>query len=135
MLPKNTKVELLKRVPLFAQCSRRELAEIAAIADEVNMPSGRALTTEGARGREFVVLVDGGADVRRKGRRINRLGPGDFAGEIALVTGGPRTATVTTTEPSRILVITSRAFRTLLRDVPSLNFKVLEALAARLPVE
>lgn len=135
MLRKNAKVELLRRVPLFADCSKRELLEIAALADEVDLPAGRKLTAEGETGREFVVLVDGAAEVRRRGRRINTLGPGDFAGEIALVTGAPRTATVTTTEASRLLVVTARGFRSLLRDSPSLQLKVLEALAARLPDE
>jgi CRP-like cAMP-binding protein len=66
---------------------------------------------------------------------VNELGPGDFVGEIALVTGQPRTATVKTRGPSRILVLTASAFRTLMRDVPSLQDKVLSALAARIPDE
>src|SRR6266568_485136 len=85
MLRKNAKIELLKRVPLFAACSKRELAEIASLADELDLPSARELTREGASGREFVILVEGDADVIRKGRAVNELGPGDFVGEIALV--------------------------------------------------
>jgi CRP/FNR family transcriptional regulator, cyclic AMP receptor protein len=135
MLRKNAKLELIKRVPLFSGCSRRELDEIAAIADELSIAEGTDLTHEGAAGHEFIVLIDGSADVRRKGREINTLGAGDFLGEIALVTGAPRTATVTTTSPSRMLVVTARDFRTLLRHMPSLQIKVLEALAARLPNE
>jgi CRP-like cAMP-binding protein len=135
MLRKNAKLELLKRVPLFERCSKRELQEIAQIADEVDLPAGRKLTTEGASGREFVVLVEGAAEVRRKGRKINTLAAGDFAGEIALITGAPRTATVTTTEPSRVLVVTSSGFRSLLRESPSIQLKVLEALAERIPDE
>jgi CRP-like cAMP-binding protein len=81
------------------------------------------------------VLVEGSADVRRKGRKINTLGAGDFLGEIALITGAPRTATVTTTAPSQMLVVTARDFRSLLRHMPSLQIKVLEALASRLPDE
>lgn len=133
MLRKNAKIELLKRVPLFAGCSQRELGEIASLADEVDLPTARALTIEGGRGQEFVVLVEGEADVVRKGRRVNKLGPGDFVGEIALVTGKPRTATVRTNGPARVLVVASRAFRTLMRDVPSLQAKVLQAIAERLP--
>ena len=135
MLRKNVKVELLKRVPLFARCSKRELEELAALADEVALPEGRKLTVEGASGREFIVLVEGHADVRRKGRKVNSLRSGDFLGEIALVTGTPRTATVTTTSPARVLVITAPAFRGLLRRMPSLQLKVLETLAERLPDE
>src|SRR3954451_14977946 len=122
-------------VPLFAGCSRRKLEEMAAMADEFALPAGKDLTRKGATGHEFLVLIDGSADVRRRGRKINTLGAGDFLGEIALVTGAPRTATVTTTSPSRMLVVTARDFRTLLRHMPSLQFKVLEALASRLPDE
>jgi len=133
VLRKNAKTELLKGVPLFGRCSKRELAEIASLADELDMPQGRELTHQGARGREFVVLVEGTADVKRNGRRINSLREGDFLGEIALVTGTLRTATVTTTAPSRLLVISAAAFRQLMRDVPSIQLKVLEALAERVP--
>jgi CRP/FNR family cyclic AMP-dependent transcriptional regulator len=135
MLRKNHKLALIKAVPLFAGCSKRELEEIAGIADELTIPEGRTLTKEGATGHEFLVLVDGAADVRRNGRKVNTLGAGDFLGEIALVTGTPRTATVKTTEPSRMLVITARDFRTLLRNTPSMQLKVLEAIASRLPNE
>jgi CRP/FNR family transcriptional regulator, cyclic AMP receptor protein len=135
VLRKNAKLELIKRVPLFSGCSKRELEEIGAIADELSLAEGKLLTREGATGQEFLVLIDGSADVRRKGRKINTLGAGDFLGEIALITGAPRTATVTTTSPSRMLVITARDFRTVLRHMPSLQIKVLEALASRLPDE
>ncbi len=135
MLRKNAKIELLKRVPLFEDCSKRELDEIAAIADELAIQEGRELTREGATGQEFLVIIEGAADVKRKGRKVNALGSGDFLGEIALVTGAPRTATVTTTKPSRMLVITARDFKSVLRRVPSLQLKVLEALASRLPNE
>ena len=135
MLRKNAKIELIKRVPLFSGCSKRELQEIAHIADELDIATGSELTHEGATGHEFLVLVDGAADVHRKGRKINSLGRGDFLGEIALVTGAPRTATVTTTAPSTMLVITARDFKSLLRHMPSLQIKVLEAIAARLPQE
>ena len=135
MLRKNSKIALIARVPLFAACSKRELAEIASLADELTVPAGRRLASQGALGNEFVVIAQGAAEVRRGGRLVNRLGAGDFLGEIALVTGRRRTATVTTTEPSQILVLTTQAFRTLLRDLPSLQLKVLDAVAERLPAE
>jgi len=135
VLRKNAKIELIKRVPLFSGLSKRELVEVAAIADELAIAAGTELTQEGAAGHEFLVLVEGAADVRRKGRKVNTLGSGDFLGEIALVTGAPRTATVTTTAPARMLVITARDFRALLRRTPSLQLKVLEAIASRLPDE
>jgi CRP-like cAMP-binding protein len=127
MLRKNAKIELLKRVPLFERCSQRELAQIAALADELHLPK------EGAGGAEFLVLVEGEADVVRKGRVVNELGPGDFIGEIALVSGKPRTATVKTRGPARLLVLTAAGFRALMHDVPSIQDKVLAAITARLP--
>jgi CRP-like cAMP-binding protein len=133
MLRKNAKIELLKRVPLFERCSQRELAQIAALADELDLPAARSLTREGAGGSEFLVLVEGEADVVRKGRVVNELGPGDFIGEIALVSGKPRTATVRTRGPARILVLTASGFRALMHDIPAIQDKVLAAITARLP--
>jgi CRP-like cAMP-binding protein len=135
MVRKNAKIELLKRAPLFAQCSRRELAQIALLSAELNLPAGRKLMTEGEPGKEFIVLVEGRAEVRRKGRRVRELSDGDFLGEIALVADVPRTATVTALTPVTVLLVTARDFRTLLREVPSLQPKVIYALAMRLPPE
>ena len=132
MLRKNAKVELIKGVPLFSECSRKDLDEIAGIADEIDLREGKELTIEGRPGREFFVLVEGDADVKKGNRRINRLGPGDFFGEISLVTRRPRTATVTATSPVRALVITDRSFRALLEHQPEIQGKVMSALAARL---
>jgi CRP-like cAMP-binding protein len=131
-LRKNAKVELLKNVPLFSACSRRELEQLAQAADEIDLPAGTELTRESDTGREFVVIVEGEADVKRRGRRISRLSAGDFVGEIALLTGSPRTATVTATTPVRALVLTDRAFRALLADSPAIAPKLLAALAERL---
>ena len=130
-LRKDAKLELLKDVPLFARCSKKELAEIAQIADEIDLAEGKQLTKEGGRGREFFVLVEGSADVKRKRRKIGTLGAGDFLGEIALVTKTPRTATVTTTTPVRALVVSEQNFRRLLERSPDVQIKVLEALAER----
>ena len=135
MLRKNAKIELLKRVPLFERCSQRELGQIATLADELDLPSARDLTREGASGFEFIILVEGEADVVRGARVVNELGPGDFVGEIALVSGKPRTATVRTRGPARVLVITASGFRTLMHDVPSIKDKVLAAVTARVPDE
>ncbi|HEV2712537.1 MAG TPA: cyclic nucleotide-binding domain-containing protein [Gaiellaceae bacterium] len=132
MLRKNAKIELLKRVPLFEECSRKDLNEIAGIADEIDLRDGKELTRQGGPGREFFVLIDGTADVKKGTRRVNRLGPGDFFGEIALVTRRPRTATVVATSPVRALVITDRSFRRLLDHQPQIQSKVMSALAARL---
>jgi CRP/FNR family transcriptional regulator, cyclic AMP receptor protein len=131
-LRKDAKVDLIRHVPLFAQCSRKELAEVASIADEIDLPAGKELIREGERGREFFVLLEGTADVRKNARQIAEMKSGDFFGEIALVSDAPRTATVTTSSPVRALVVTDRSFRTLLRHSPSIQIKVLQALADRL---
>jgi CRP/FNR family transcriptional regulator, cyclic AMP receptor protein len=131
-LRKNAKIELLRSVPLFSQCTRKELAAVAAVADEVDLREGRELTRQGAPGREFFVLVEGEAEVRRNGRKVRTLAGGDFFGEIALVTKRPRTATVVATTPVRVLVVTDRSFRRMIEESPSMQSKVLQALAERL---
>jgi CRP/FNR family cyclic AMP-dependent transcriptional regulator len=131
-LRKDAKIELLKRVPLFSQCTRKELAAVAAVADEIDLSEGRELTRQGAPGREFFVLVEGEADVRRNGRKVRTLVGGDFFGEIALVTKRPRTATVVARTPVRVLVVTDRSFRRMIEESPQMQAKVLQALAERL---
>jgi CRP-like cAMP-binding protein len=135
VLHRNAKIELIKQAPLFSRCTKKELEQVASVADEIDLREGKELTTEGAPGREFFVLIEGTADVRRNGRKVNELGDGDFFGEIALISGAPRTATVTATSPVRALVVTDREFRSLLKRSPAMQMKVLEALAERLPPE
>jgi CRP-like cAMP-binding protein len=130
-LRKDAKLELLKQVPLFAACSKRELGEISTLADELSFPAGTKLIEEGRQGHEFFLLVDGEVDVRAKGRKLNSLGGGSFFGEMALVSSKPRNATVTTTKPTRVLVVHEQAFRRLLRDSPPIQLKVLQTLADR----
>jgi CRP-like cAMP-binding protein len=125
-------VELIAGVPLFSRCSRRQLRAIAALADEIERPSGRVLAREGTLGLEFFVIVDGAAEVRRGSRRVALLGAGDFFGEIALVTRTPRTATVTLIEASTLLVMAERDFDTLLKDDPQIQARILRALGDRL---
>ena len=131
-LRKNTKVELLQAVPLFASCSKTELERIASLADELDLADGATLIREGERGREFLVIVDGTVRVTKDGKKIRDLGSGDFIGEVALVSDVPRTATVTATSPVRLLVVTDRAFRGLIEEMPSIATKVLQSLGERL---
>jgi CRP-like cAMP-binding protein len=131
-LRKNAKLELLKQVPLFGGLTRRDLEEVAKIADELDFKEGKNLTTEGASGREFFVIVEGTAEVTRGRRKLRTLSDGDFFGEISLITKLPRTATVTTVSPVRALVVTDRSFRSLLERQPSIQSKVLKALGDRL---
>ena len=128
----NAKVELIKGVPLFSELGRKELDEVASIADEIDLAEGKELTVEGQPGREFMVIVEGDATVRKGGEEINRLTAGDFFGEIALVRQQPRSATVIAETPIRALVITDRSFRTLLDHSPGIEDKVMSALSARL---
>lgn len=130
-MPANAKTELIRHVPLFADCSKRELARIASLADELDVRAGKVLTREGDRGREFFVIIEGAVEVRAKGRKLAELKAGDFFGEVALVSNAPRIATVTATMPLRVLVITDRAFHALLAKSPRIQNKVLQALAKR----
>jgi CRP/FNR family transcriptional regulator, cyclic AMP receptor protein len=130
---KDVKTKLISGVPLFAQCSKGELQEIAAIADEIDIAEGKELTTEGSPGREFFVIIEGTASVAQDGDQINELGPGDFFGEVALVKDTPRTATVTATSPVRALVITRQNFKRLIEQQPDIERTVLKALVDRSP--
>ncbi|HMI29022.1 MAG TPA: cyclic nucleotide-binding domain-containing protein [Gaiellaceae bacterium] len=134
-LGKDAKVELLKKVPLFSKLNKQELQQVAHIADELDLPAGKEMATEGDRGREFFVLLDGEADVTKQGSRINTMKKGDFFGEIALVTKMPRTATVTATSDVDVLVITERDFDALLKKTPEIGRSIAEALAERVAPE
>jgi CRP-like cAMP-binding protein len=134
-LGKDAKMELLKRVPLFSKLDKKGLQGVAQIADELDLPAGKEMATEGDRGREFFVLLKGEADVTKGGRRINTMKEGDFFGEIALVTKMPRTASVTATSDVDVLVITEQAFDNLLKKSPEIGRKVAEALAERVAPE
>jgi CRP/FNR family cyclic AMP-dependent transcriptional regulator len=131
-LRKDAKVDLLRGIPLFSQCSKRDLGAISSIADEIDLKEGKELTRQGRLGREFFVLIEGTADVRKNNRKIASLKAGDFFGEIALVRHAPRTATVTASSPVRALVIMERDFKRLLDEQPEIQRKVLVALAERL---
>ena len=131
-LGKNEKVELLKRTALFAECTKAELIEVALSSDEREATEGESLMEEGRRGREFFVLVEGAVTVRRGGRKLADLGPGDWFGEIAILTYKPRTATVTAISPVRLLVISDRAFRRVVETTPRIALNVLRSVAARL---
>jgi CRP/FNR family transcriptional regulator, cyclic AMP receptor protein len=134
-LGKDGKVELLKKVPLFSKLGKDALRDVAQIADEIDLPAGKEMATEGDRGREFFVLLHGEADVTKSGQRINTMKEGDFFGEVALVTKMPRTATVIATTDVDVLVITERAFDSLLKKQPEIGRAVAEALAERVAPE
>jgi len=130
-LRKDAKVEMIRRVPLFGGCGKRDLQAIAGIADEIAWPQGKAVAKQGQHGREFFVIIDGSADVSIDGTKVGTLGPGDFFGEMALLANEPRVATVTPMTPMRVLVIVDRAFARLLREDPGIQTKILSTVAAR----
>ena len=125
-------VQLLKGVELFRGCSRRELAAIATITTPTDKSEGTVLCTEGSPGLQAFVIVDGKASVSIAGREIAVLGPGSFFGELALLDGGPRVATVTATTPLSLLVLNRREFWSLLETSPGVARRMLEALGSRL---
>lgn len=126
------KLELLERVPLFAGMSRDQLEALGGIVREVDVKPGDVLTHEGRHEGYFFVVVDGSVGIERGGRSINTLGPGDFLGEIALLDGGPRTATATATAPSRLLSLEHQAFDDLMDSSPEIRSAVMEAVGQRL---
>ena len=124
-------LELLARVPLLAGLDRKDLERVGSICDQVDLPSGRAVARQGEYGSEFYVIVEGSASVVRDGHHLADLGPGDFFGELALLAHIQRTATVTTTAPSSLIVVGSREFRALLDDQPRIVKKLLQVVAER----
>jgi CRP-like cAMP-binding protein len=128
---RDEKLELLQRIPLFAGFDRRKIRRLGMLAEEVDVPAGKVLIRQGESGGDMMVLVSGQVGVERDGERLNTLGPGDFFGEIALIAEGPRTATVTSEAPARLLVINHRDFHSLLEEFPEVAVQVLTILAHR----
>jgi CRP/FNR family cyclic AMP-dependent transcriptional regulator len=124
-------VALLESVPLFAGLSRRDLRKLARLAEEVNYGPHRTIVSRGARGNSFFVIADGTATVRRGTRKIGTLGRGDFFGEMALLDGRPRSATVISDTPLRTLRLTRVAFNKALDANPSMARAMLAELANR----
>jgi CRP-like cAMP-binding protein len=126
------KIDDLKKVPLFSALNRRHLDVIARHADEVKRDAGTTLARQGARGLEFLLIVEGSARVEKDGKVIARLGAGDFFGEMSLLDGKPRSATVVADSPVALLVVDMRSFSGLLDTVPGLSKKVMATLCERL---
>ena len=121
----------LKGVPFLSGLSKRELATIAQSADELDFQAGKALAREGDFGQEFFVIGDGTAEVTRDGAQLATLGPGDFFGEMSLLGDERRVATVTTTSPMRVAVMTRSRFRAIDREMPEVHARITEAIEAR----
>jgi CRP/FNR family transcriptional regulator, cyclic AMP receptor protein len=131
LFSQDTKVEALKRAPLFEGLSKKELGELARVTEDLEIGTGQVLCKEGDIGQEFFVIVEGETDVTTNGKRVAARGGGDFVGEIALLEETTRTATVTAKTPLRVFVLTRQDFRHLVREHPSVEQKVMRALARR----
>lgn len=130
-MARDEKLELLKTVPLFRGLGSGEMQRIGQLVDEVDLPAGRVLMRQGESGAELFAMIEGSADVERDGHALPPCGPGAVLGEIALIDGGPRTATVTLREASRLLVLSRRDFQSLMDEFPGVRMQILETLAHR----
>ena len=119
-------------IPLFSGVSKKGLRALVAAADEITVREGKDLVREGEHGRELYVVVSGSVRVVRKGRRVATMGPGDFFGELALVSGAPRTATVTTETETTVMVLDPRRFEVVMDREPQVAKAVMAAMADRL---
>lgn len=126
------KIQLLKALPLFAPLSSQDLERVAQLTDEVDVPAGRVLMRQGDNGEEMFIVVSGGLAIERDGRSLGSRGPGEPVGEMALISKGPRSATVTAEVPTRLLVLAHREFHALVDRFPAIRLSLLEVLAARL---
>lgn len=123
--------EQLGTVELFARCSRRELRIVARHAQQASSVEGAVIVRQGAPGDAFFLLLTGSATVERDGEVVDRLGPGDFFGELALLDPAPRAATVIAGQDSELAVLDARMFRVLLREFPSIGAALLASLSRR----
>jgi len=121
----------LAEVPLFSCLGPKEMLTVRGLLTQADVKSGHVLAREGTHGTEFFIIVNGTASVDRGGVHVADVGPGDFQGEISLLDGGPRTATVTATSPMRVMVATTHEFRTMLDNTPAVARQMLPALAHR----
>ena len=131
MPSRDSYLDHLASVPLFAACSRRELQKIAKASDELQVDAGKVLVEQGDTGRECYIVLTGEAAVRRSNRKVATVGAGATIGELSLLDHGPRTATVVAETPMTLLVLSSRQFAGVLEEVPSMSRKLLGYLASR----
>ena len=122
----------LGAVPLFSACSKRDLQIVARHTEVVDVPAGRPVIEEGGKGDAFFFILAGEAAVRRRGRTVATLGPGQFFGELALLDPAPRNSTVVAVAPLTLGVLGARVFRAIVRDVPNISEKLLRGMAQRL---
>ena len=128
----DTVLAKLAEISLFAPCTKRELQQIARLTTEITVEEGHVLTTEGERGSEFAIVLDGTASVTQRGTVVYTLSPGGHFGEMSLIDDGPRTATVTATSTMTLAVVAPNEFGQLLEDVPTVARAIMRGLARRI---
>jgi CRP/FNR family transcriptional regulator, cyclic AMP receptor protein len=121
----------LRSIPLFESLTSEERRAIAPHADEVEVPEGTELVRQGEFAYEFFVIEEGTAEVKRDGEHVAELGPGDFLGEMGIVGKVVRNATVVTTAPARVVVMTEQALRSMARTNPSVADRITAAVEKR----
>jgi CRP-like cAMP-binding protein len=125
-------LQQLASVPLFSKCTKKQLQEIGRVATELDLPAGKVLARQGEFGFEMFILLEGTASVTRDGRRVATLGAGDVVGELAVISGCPRNATVVAETKLRILDFNHAGLDQLLDDIPGLAKHLLYEVTARL---
>ena len=129
---KAVKVELLRNVPLFAECTDQDLRRIAGLVDEMDVPDRTVLIRQGEPGRECFVIAEGQAKATVRGSGSASMGPGDVVGEMSLLDQAPRAATVTAWTDMHVLVLTPDDFSALIEEFPRVARRIMAALAGRL---
>lgn len=125
-------VKNLEKVPLFAGLSPKEREKVARWADTVDLPEGKHLLDEGRLPHEFFVIIEGEVEVLHDEKRLATLGPGDFFGEIALIEHGRRTASVVTTTPTTLAVMSPASFAAMRREMAEVALRIDDAIRERL---
>jgi CRP-like cAMP-binding protein len=134
-VPKGIPSEVIRRfqrIPLFQSVSHKGLRAIVSAATEVDVPAGKTLVQEGDHGRELYVIIRGTAEVSRGGRKLRELVPGEFFGEMALLSPTHRTATVKARTDMRVMILDSREMDVILERERSVGQRLLEAMAQRI---
>ena len=126
------KRDMLRRVPLFTQCKAEPLDLISRLADEVDVADGYTLMRQGDIAREFFMIIEGKVRIERDGKTLKTLGPGDYLGEVALLSESPRTATAVTEGPAKLMVITHQGFNSLIDAHPAIRASIFEGVAVYL---
>jgi CRP-like cAMP-binding protein len=124
--------EQLAEIELFSELTKKELKRVASFMTRITVKAGRDLTVQGQPGREFMVIAEGEATVRRNGRVIAHFKPGDFFGELAVIAGVPRTATVTADTDMVVEALNRREFSSMLDESAKIAKKVLVGAVKRL---